>query len=153
MPSATAAAAIDVDADAAHVWAVLLDVEGWPGWSAIHRETEVLTRDADGRPARVRMRMSVMGIGDVQVVDHVWTDPGPSGQKVVRWTLVESKVQRAQEGRYSVTPTATGCTARIEVAMELRIPLPDAAIQRAQAMVNANSTEAVKAAAERLAGR
>ena len=77
---------------------VLVDLESLTEWSSAHQKVEVLERDDQGRPSRSRQVVKVVGINDEQVLDYTIHEDG------VSWTLVSSRQQRAQKGRYTLTP-------------------------------------------------
>ena len=143
MAEVHASAEVDIDCDAQTLWDLIVDLEDYPSWSKIHKDVTVETWNDEGYPERVRMKMSVAGISDVQVVDHVWYEDS------VEWTLVSSSVQRAQTGRYTVTETADGCMAKLEGMVDLKIPIPSLVIRQGQKLVLGIATKGVKAEAEK----
>lgn len=104
--------------------AVLVDLESLPEWSSTHQEVDVLERDDQGRPSRSRQVVKVVGINDEQVLDYVIHDDG------VGWTLVSSKQQRAQEGRYTLTPDGDSTRVRFELTVDPVVPLPGFLVKR-----------------------
>ena len=61
---------VDIEADAATILDVLADVEGIPSWSPVHKKCEVVDRFDDGRPNHVKMKVSIIGINDEQLVQY-----------------------------------------------------------------------------------
>lgn len=94
-------------------------------WSSAHQQVEVLERDAKGRPSRSRQVVRVVGVDDEQVLDYVVHDDG------VRWTLVSSKQQRAQEGHYKLTPDGDSTRVCFKLTVDPVVPLPGFLIKRA----------------------
>lgn len=117
---------IEINATPAEVMDALAAIEDMPKWSGPHKSASVESRYEDGRPLRVRMEVTVVGITDVQVVDYVW-----NGLESVTWSLVESTQQKAQEGSYVLTPTANGTKATFELSIDTKIPLPGFIIKKA----------------------
>ena len=78
-------------------------VEDLPKRSGPHQSAEVESRYDDGRPKRVRAKVSAAGFKDEEVTDYVW-----DGLDSVTWTLAESSVQSVQVGTYTLTPTGSG---------------------------------------------
>jgi hypothetical protein len=104
---------------------VLVDLESLMEWSSAHQQVEVLERDAKGRPSRSRQVVRVVGVDDEQVLDYVVHDDG------VRWTLVSSKQQRAQEGHYKLTPDGDSTRVCFKLTVDPVVPLPGFLIKRA----------------------
>jgi hypothetical protein len=77
---------------------VLFDLESLPEWSSAHKKVEVLERDDQGRPSKSRQVVKIVGVSDEQALAYSAHDDG------VRWELVSAKQQRAQHGRYTLTP-------------------------------------------------
>ena len=103
---------------------VLVDLESLTQWSSTHQKVEVLERDEQGRPRRSRQVVRVVGVNDEQVLDYVIHDDG------VGWTLVSSKQQRAQEGRYTLTPEGDSTRVHFELTIDPVVPLPGFLIRR-----------------------
>lgn len=118
---------IEIKATPAEVMDALAAIEDMPKWSAPHKSATVETRYEDGRPQRVRMEITVVGITDVQVVDYTW-----NGDESVTWTLVESTQQKAQDGGYTLTPTAGGTKASFDLTIDTKIPMPGFIVKKAQ---------------------
>jgi hypothetical protein len=98
---------------------VLLDLESLPEWSSAHKKIEILERDAEGRPSKARQVVKIVGVSDEQVLEYSFDGP------VVSWTLISSGQQRAQEGRYTLTPQGDSSThVRFELTVDLVAPLP-----------------------------
>ena len=96
----------DIDATPEQVMAALAAVERLPEWSSTHKSVTVESTHPDGRPHRVRMTVSIVGITDEQVVEYSW-----NGDESMSWTLVESSQQRQQDGAYTLTAKGSGTTA------------------------------------------
>lgn len=120
----------DVKADPATVMAALVAVERLPEWSSAHKSVTVESTHADGRPQRVRMTVSVVGITDEQVVDYNFE----SDEKLA-WTLVSSSQQKQQDGTYVLTENADGSThVEFELTVDPKIPVPGFLVKKAQKM-------------------
>lgn len=103
---------------------VLFDLESLPEWSSAHQQVEILERDADGHPAKSRQVVKIVGVSDEQVLEYSVHDDG------VSWTLVSSKSQRAQEGRYTLTPKGDETTVKFVLTVDLTIPVPGFLIKK-----------------------
>ena len=115
---------ITIEATPADFLAVLYDLETLPEWSSAHQEVEVLERDDEGRPTTSRQVVKIVGISDEQVLAYTVYDDG------VGWTLVESKQQRAQEGRYTLTSDGDTTKVRFELTVDPLVPLPGFLIKK-----------------------
>ncbi|TFV57168.1 SRPBCC family protein [Mycobacterium sp. PS03-16] len=107
-----------IEASRDDIMDVLFDLESLTEWSSAHQEVEILTRDDDGRPKRSRQVVKIVGVSDEQVLDYTVHDDG------VSWTLVSSKQQRAQEGRYTLTADGDRTRVRFELTVDPTVPLP-----------------------------
>src|SRR5689334_23776614 len=103
---------------------VLVDLESLTQWSPTHQKVEVLERDEQGRPTRSRQVVKVVGVNDEQVLDYVIHDDG------VGWALVSSKQQRAQEGRYTLTPEGDSTRVHFALTVDPVVPLPGFLIRK-----------------------
>lgn len=120
----------DVNADPATVMAALVAVERLPEWSSAHKTVTVESTHDDGRPHRVRMTASVVGITDEQVVDYTF-----EGDEKLMWTLVSSTQQKQQDGSYVLTPNADGGThVAFSLTIDPKIPVPGFLVKKAQKM-------------------
>ena len=113
-----------IEATPADIMDVLTDLETLTEWSPTHQKVEVLERDAEGRPSKSRQVVKIVGITDEQVLDYTVYDDG------VGWTLVSSKQQRAQTGRYTLTPDGDSTQVRFELMVDPTVPLPGFLIKR-----------------------
>jgi hypothetical protein len=113
-----------IEATPAEIMDVLTDLETLTDWSPTHQKVEVLERDAEGRPSKSRQVVKIVGITDEQVLDYSVYDDG------VGWTLVSSKQQRAQTGRYTLTPDGDSTQVRFELTVDPTVPVPGFLIKR-----------------------
>ncbi|AHD21163.1 cyclase [Rhodococcus pyridinivorans SB3094] len=116
----------DIDATPEQVMRALEDVERIPEWSSAHKSVEVLTRDDDGRPLRIRMTLSLLGFSDTQTIEHSWTESSTS------WTLVESGMQRSQDGEYALEQITRGTRVHVTMSLEPKVPVPGFVLKRGQ---------------------
>jgi ribosome-associated toxin RatA of RatAB toxin-antitoxin module len=115
---------VTIDATPDEIMSVLVDLESLTEWSSSHQKVEVLERDDQGRPSKSRQVVKVVGVSDEQVLDYTVHDDG------VAWTLVSSKQQRAQQGRYTLTPNGDKTDVRFELTVDPAVPLPGFLIKR-----------------------
>jgi Polyketide cyclase / dehydrase and lipid transport len=115
---------IVIEATSDEIMDILLDLESLTEWSSAHQNVEVLERDDEGRPSKSRQVVKVVGVSDEQVLDYTVHDDG------VSWTLVSSKQQRAQNGRYTLTPDGDATKVHFELTVDPLVPLPGFLIRR-----------------------
>jgi uncharacterized protein YndB with AHSA1/START domain len=115
----------DVDASPEQVMDAVAAIEDLPKRSGSHQSAEVESRHADGRPNRVRAKVSAAGFNDEEVTDYAWDEP-----RSVTWTLVESSFQSEQVGTYTLTPTDTGTHVRLDLELDVKVPLPGFILKR-----------------------
>jgi hypothetical protein len=113
-----------IEATPDEIMDVLLDLESLTEWSSFHKGVEILERDDKGRPSKSRQVVKIVGVADEQVLDYSVYDDG------VGWTLVSSKQQRAQEGRYTLTPEGDSTRVRFELMVDLTVPVPGFLVKR-----------------------
>ncbi|MBY0287792.1 MAG: SRPBCC family protein [Mycobacteriaceae bacterium] len=120
----TEARDVVIEATPGEIMDVLTDLETLADWSPTHQKVEVLERDAEGRPSKSRQVVKIIGITDEQVLNYTVYDDG------VGWTLVSSKQQRAQTGRYTLTPDGDSTHVRFELMVDPTVPVPGFLIKR-----------------------
>lgn len=109
---------IVIEAAPEEILDVVADIPRTPEWSPQHQSAEVLETFDNGRPRIVRAKVKTAGISDVQTVEYTW------GDNFVSWTLVEATQLKAQTGSYTLTPDGDTTLVRVDVDVELSIPLP-----------------------------
>ncbi|OBA77060.1 cyclase [Mycobacterium sp. 1554424.7] len=113
-----------IDATPDEIMDVLFDLESLTEWSSFHKKVEILERDEEGHPSRSRQTVKIVGVSDEQVLDYSAYDDG------VGWTLESSKQQRAQEGRYTLTPDGDSTRVRFDLTVDLSAPVPGFLVKR-----------------------
>ena len=115
-----------IDATPEQVMQALLAVDRIPEWSPAHKEVVIESYDDEGRPRMVRQTIAMLGVTDVQLLEHFWTD------EELRWTLVHSDKQKSQDGTYRVTSGADGTVVQASISMEPKIPIPSFLLRQGQ---------------------
>lgn len=93
-----------VGASPAICFSAVADVERWPEWASDLERVEILSRDDDGRPGRVRMVADLFGKEFDATVDFQHERaPGE-----LRFTLVEARKLASLEGSFRFEPAADG---------------------------------------------
>ncbi|OFJ52019.1 SRPBCC family protein [Mycolicibacterium grossiae] len=115
---------VTIEATPDEIMDVLVDLESLTEWSSAHQKVEVLERDEQGRPSTSRQTVKIVGISDEQLLAYTVYDDG------VGWTLLESKAQRAQEGRYTLTPDGDATRVRFDLTVDPVVPVPGFLIKK-----------------------
>lgn len=114
-----------IEASPQEILDVIADLDTVTEWSPAHQSTEVLERDAGGRPAKVKMKVKAAGITDEQVIAYTW------GENKVSWTLVSSSQQRSQDASYTLTPDGEATRVKFDISVDPVVPLPGFVLKRA----------------------
>lgn len=117
----------EIKAAPEQVMAAIAAVDRLPEWSSTHKKVIVESTYPDGRPQRVRMTVSIIGITDEQLVDYTW-----NGDESMSWTLVESAQQNQQDGAYTLTATDSGTRIDFSLTIDPKIPVPGFLVRRAE---------------------
>ncbi len=115
----------DVNATPEQVMDAVAAIEELPQRSSAHQSAEVESRHGDGRPKRVRAKVSAAGFKDEEVTDYEW-----DGLDSVTWTLAESSVQSMQVATYTLTPTDSGTHIVLDLEIGVKIPMPGFVLKR-----------------------
>lgn len=138
---------IEVDAPPERVMAVIGDFGSYPEWAKQVRETEVLETDAEGRAKQVKLTLDAGPIKDVYTLEYDWAADGGS----VSWHLVRGQMQKAQDGRYVLEPTASGGTkVTYTLSVELVLPMIGLLRRKAEKMVMDTALKELKRRVESL---
>ena len=127
-----------IEATPDEIMDVLFDLESLTEWSPAHRKVEVLERDDQGHPSKSRQVVRIVGITDEQVLDYSVHDDG------VSWTLVSSKQQRAQVGRYTLTPVGDSTKVDFELTVDLVVPVPGFLIKKGSKGLMETATDGLR---------
>ncbi len=136
-----------IDATPDEIMDVLFDLESLTEWSSIHKKVEILERDDEGHPSKSRQTVKIVGVSDEQVLDYSVHDDG------VGWTLESSKQQRAQEGRYTLTPDGDSTRVRFELTVDLSAPVPGFLVKRGAKGLMETATDGLRKRVLEVKGR
>lgn len=117
---------------------VLFDLESLTEWSSAHQKVEVLERDDQNHPVRSRQVVKLVGVSDEQELAYTVHDDG------VGWTLISSKQQRAQEGRYTLTPDGDATRVRFDLMVDLVMPVPGFLVKKGAKSLMATATDGLR---------
>jgi ribosome-associated toxin RatA of RatAB toxin-antitoxin module len=127
-----------IEASPEEILGVIADVETSPDWTPQQQSVEILERDEDGKPRRVKMKVKTAGISDEQVVEYTWTDDGAS------WTLVSAGQLKSQEAKYTLTPEGDKTKVRFEITVDPSVPLPGFILKRAMKGAMETATDGLR---------
>jgi len=116
---------IVIEASPEEILDVIGDLDTVTEWSPPHQSAEVLEKDKNGRPLKVKMKVKAAGITDEQVVAYTWS------KNKVSWTLVSSGQQRSQDASYTLTPDGDKTKVVFEISVDPVVPLPGFVLKRA----------------------
>jgi hypothetical protein len=123
MKQLTGSAQLDVEASIEACFALLSDVEGYPGWHPdVVREVTPLTRDADGRPERVRTTLHVARgplVRDFHLTLAVERHPG-----AITLARVPHEPTDREEFRVSWRLAPSGPRTSISLELNANLPVP-----------------------------
>lgn len=137
---------IVIDVPRADVMTVIADFGAYPQWATGVRSTEVLTRDADGRPATVRFTLDAGIIKDSYVLGYEW-----DGDAEVRWNLAEpGSMISEMSGGYQLADRADGTEVTYELAVGTRVPMIGMIRRRAEKAIIDTALKGLKTRAENL---
>jgi hypothetical protein len=133
-----------IDATPDEIMDVLFDLESLTEWSSAHQKVEILERDDEGRPKRSKQVVKIVGVSDEQVLDYSVHDDG------VSWTLVSSKQQKAQDGRYTLTPEGDKTRVVFELTVDPTVPLPGFVVKKGAKGLMETATDGLRKRVEQV---
>ncbi|MHA6799014.1 SRPBCC family protein [Bounagaea algeriensis] len=123
---------IVIEAPASRIMAVIADFPAYPEWAEAVKETEVLSRTADGAAEQVRFVLDAGVVRDTYVNSYEWAADGLS----VSWSLVKGQVQKAQHGTYRLRPLDDDRTeVTYSLAVDLSVPMIGLFKRKAEKMI------------------
>lgn len=131
-----------VAAPVSTVLEVIYGLEHYPEWAEGVLETEVLERDADGRPSQARFRV------DAKVAEVTYTIRYTHEGDAVSWTLVEGETISQLDGRYGLTSVDGGTEVVYDLEADVDLPLPSFLKKRAAKQILEQGLEGLKRRAE-----
>ena len=121
---------IVIDAPAADVMAVIADFPSYPQWVAAAKKVEVVEPGSDGRARRVHFVLDAGAVKDDYVLDYTW-----DGDRKVSWNLVKGQMQKAQRGRYLLTPDGDKTKVTYTLSVQLAVPMIGLFRRKAEKMI------------------
>lgn len=110
---------IVIDAPPEQIMAVIADFAAYPEWTNSFKQVEVVVDGPDGHAEQVRFSLESGPIKDDYTLAYEWANDGLS----VSWSLVQGQMQKAQNGRYTLTPKGERTEVTYTLSVQLAIPL------------------------------
>lgn len=130
---------------AAHCLAVVTDVERYPEWVADLKDVHVLSRDDDNRASVVSFRAGAFGRSTSYVLAYDYSQTPDE----ISWIQKEGDLTNRLDGRYRFLSMPDGATEVVyELAVELRVPIPNFVKRRAEGHILHAAVRDLKARVE-----
>ncbi|MDH3293273.1 MAG: SRPBCC family protein [Acidimicrobiia bacterium] len=145
-------ASTTVQATVEQCFAVGIDVQSYPNWIESLTEVEIESRNAEGKPDRVRFEASGLGRRASYVLAYDLGD----APAVLGWTLVTGDLARAIEGAYRFSDATEeggqpATFVEYELSIDLAVPLPGYVKRRAEDKIMEAALRRFKQEVERVA--
>lgn len=123
---------ITISATPAAVMTAIADVEAYPQWAGEVTRAEVLDRDTDGRPGRVRLQIDAAAVRDEQILTYRWDN-----DRTVSWSLESpTRMLHRLDGSYTLTATTAGATlVTYRLTVAVKAPLLDVLRRQAERVI------------------
>jgi uncharacterized membrane protein len=109
---------ITVEAPAAEIMAVIADFPAYPEWVAAAKKVEVIEDGPDGRARQVHFVLDAGAVKDDYVLEYTW-----DGDRKVSWNRVTGKMQKRQEGSYTLEESDGRTEVTYRITIDLSIPM------------------------------
>ncbi|NNG34655.1 SRPBCC family protein [Nakamurella aerolata] len=110
---------LSMAASADTIMDAIADVAAYPEWTPAVKQVTVTDPGDGARPRRVEFVMDAGMIKDTYELEYDWAADGRS----VSWTLVRGKLQKAQNGSYTLQDNGTDTLVTYRLTVQLSIPL------------------------------
>ena len=120
---------ITVNAPLATLASVLSDLEKYPEWSSSIKSVEVLSRDDQGRIAKVKMQIDAGMMKDRVTLDYDWSQ----APNRISFSLDDADLLTGMDGAYSLNSIDEESTEiTYELTVSLSMPIPAMMRQKAE---------------------
>lgn len=110
---------ISIEAPPPAVMAVLSDYESYPEWATGMRKAEIQEKDDQGRGARVRFEVSMVGLSGWYILEYDYT-PDDGG---LSWSFVEGSPLKDLSGIYELKPDGSGTHVTYRASVDPGVPM------------------------------
>lgn len=120
---------VSIDAPAADVMAVLVEIESFPTWSSAIKEVEVLERDSDGRATQVKVKVEAGALKDRATLSYDYSKlPGE-----ISFSLDDADLMTEMNGSYLVKDNGDDTTTvTYSLGVAISMPIPDIMRRKAE---------------------
>lgn len=113
---------LSIDAPASEVIAVLTDLEKYPEWSSSIKSVEVLDRDGEGRPLKVKVKVEAGPLKDSATLNYDYSKLPTE----ISFSLEDANLLTAMGGGFAVKDNGDDtCTVTYSLGVEIAMPIPD----------------------------
>lgn len=110
---------IVIKADAEDIMDVIADFEAYPEWADAVKSAHIVESNDEGYGTEVAFSLDAGVLKDEYTLAYDWSQyPG-----AVSWRLVTGKMQKAQNGTYSLSTAADGTKVTYTLSVDLSIPM------------------------------
>lgn len=134
---------ITVAAKPERVLEILTDFSAYPNWQNDIEAAEIIARDEQGRPSRVKLAMVAMGIKSGLEISVRYPEEG------IAWSLIHGDMMTHNETTYVVKENvSSGTEVALEMAIELKMKVPTFLVKQFISKGINESLQAIKQRAE-----
>ncbi len=132
------------------LFAIVIDFEAYPSWSADIKAVRVLARDEQGRGTKVAYRAAAFGYSTVLTLRYDYSE----APQRLSWLQESGDMTRCYQGSYCFEASSDNGGAGDEtevmyqLSVELKVPLPGFVKRRAEGRLGAKVLRELKARAE-----
>jgi len=120
---------VSIDAPAADVMAVLVDIESFPTWSSAIKEVEVLERDGDGRACQVKVKVEAGALKDRATLSYDYSKL----PNEISFSLDDADLMTEMNGAYQVKDNGDDTTTvTYSLGVAISMPIPDIMRRKAE---------------------
>ena len=120
---------VSIDAPAADVMAVLVDIESFPTWSSAIKEVEVLERDSNGHASQVKVKVETGALKDRATLSYDYSKL-PSE---ISFSLDDADLMTEMNGAYQVKDNGDDTTTvTYSLGVAISMPIPDIMRRKAE---------------------
>jgi ribosome-associated toxin RatA of RatAB toxin-antitoxin module len=136
---------IVINAAPGAVMAVIADFDDYPSWAQGVKSAEVVDDGDDGRAREVHFELDASPIKDTYTLGYEW-----SGDEAVSWTLLESRMLKAMDGSYELTPLGDDTEVTYRLAVDISIPMIGMLKRKAEKVIIDTALKGLKKRVESL---
>lgn len=133
-----------IDASAADVYAVIVDLDTYPAWADGIQSVEVLETEEGGLPHRASFRADARVAEIAYTLEYTHAHPTR-----VSWTLVEGDMVSQLDGVYDLDEKDGRTHVRYQLEADLSLPMPGFMVKRGAKAILETGLKGLKSRVER----